>query len=117
MRTTHILFTVGIATAGVNPTVQFDTLPECEGGPNRVEGPPPGPPNGQPACRAKPPLTVQAATIVGVTIFPAVSEIKVGDTAEFQMHFSCRPQTGYHLRSFLHFVERPIRRGQLTIQR
>jgi len=64
MRTTHILFTVGIVflfsgcagrpngavvtpeppqttitaepTAGVNPTVQFDTLPECEGGPNRV---------------------------------------------------------------------------------
>ena len=122
MRTTHILFTVGIVflfsgcagrpngavvtpeppqttitaepTAGVNPTVQFDTLPECEGGPNRVEGPPPGPPNGQPVCRAKPPLTVQAAKIVGVTIFPAVSEIKVGDTAEFQMHIQLSPPNG-----------------------
>jgi hypothetical protein len=137
MRTTHILFTVGIVfllsacaglrngspsgvtaptgvasetpqtptpaeqapgpaelTTGANPTAQYDNLPECEGGPNRVSGPPPGPPNGQPACRAKPPVKVEAAKIIGITIFPDVREIRVGDTVAFQLHIQLSPPGG-----------------------
>lgn len=79
-------------TAGA--TARFDNLPECEGGLNRVGGPPPGPPNGQPVCRAKPPVQVQAAKIIGVTILPDVREVKVGDTVEFQMHIQLSPPGG-----------------------
>jgi hypothetical protein len=81
-------------TAGAKPIARFDNLPECEGGPNRVWGPPPGPPNGQPACRAKPTAIVQAAKIIGLTIFPEVSEIKVGDTVDFQMRIQLSPAEG-----------------------
>ena len=76
-------------TAGA--TARFDNLPECEGGPNRVGGPPPGPPNGQPVCRAKPPVQVATAKIIGVTILPDVREIKVGDTVEFQIQIQLSP--------------------------
>ena len=81
-------------TAGAKPTARFDNLPECEGGPNRVSGPPPGPPNGQPVCRAKPTAEFKAAKIIGLTILPDVSEIKVGDTVEFQMQIQLSPPGG-----------------------
>jgi hypothetical protein len=79
-------------TAGA--TARFDNLPECEGGPNRVSGPPPGPPNGQPVCRAKPTAEVQAAKIIGLTILPDVSEIKVGDTVDFRAELQLSPPGG-----------------------
>jgi hypothetical protein len=81
-------------TAGANPTAQYDNLPECEGGPNRVSGPPPGPPNGQPTCRAKPTAGGTIAKLIGVTIVPDVSEIKVGDTVDFQVRFQLDPPGG-----------------------
>lgn len=75
-------------------TAPFDNLPECEGGLNRVGGPPTGPPNGQPVCRAKPGAQVPTAKIIGLTIFPEVSEIKVGDTVEFQLRIQLSPPGG-----------------------
>ena len=75
-------------------TARFDNLPECEGGPNRVSGPPSRPPNGQPVCRAKPTAEVQAAKIVGLTILPDVSEIKVGDTVDFRAELQLSPPGG-----------------------
>lgn len=81
-------------TAGANPTARFDNLPECEGGPNRVSGPPPGPPNGQPVCRAKPTAQFEAAKISGVTIRPGMSDIKVGDTVNFQAQLQLSPPEG-----------------------
>jgi hypothetical protein len=81
-------------TAGAKPTARFDNLPECEGGPNRVSGPPPGPPNGQPVCRATPTAQVQAAKIIGLTIHPDVSEIKVGDTVDFRAELQLSPPGG-----------------------
>lgn len=82
------------ATADANPAARFDNLPECEGGPNRVSGPPPGPPNGQPVCRAKPTAEVQAAKITGLTILPDVSEIKVGDTVDLRAELQLSPPGG-----------------------
>jgi hypothetical protein len=79
-------------TAGT--TARFDNLPECEAGPNRVSGPPPGPPNGQPACRAKPTFGGEVAKLIGVTIVPDVSEIKVGDTVDLQVRFQLDPPGG-----------------------
>ena len=82
------------ATAAANPAARFDNLPECEGGPNRVSGPPPGPPNGQPVCRAKPTAEVQAAKITGLTILPDVSEIKVGDMVDLRAELQLSPPGG-----------------------
>jgi hypothetical protein len=79
-------------TAGA--TARFDNLPECEGGPNRVGGPPPGPPNGQPVCRAKPTAEFEAAKIIGLTILPDVSEITVGDTVDFRAELQLSPPGG-----------------------
>jgi hypothetical protein len=81
-------------TAGAKATARFDNLPACEGGPNRVSGPPPGPPNGQPVCRAKPTAEVKAAKIIGLTILPDVSEIKVGDTVDFRSELQLSPPGG-----------------------
>ena len=84
--------TVGVnPTAAANPTARYDNLPECERGPNRVSGPPPGPPNGQPVCRSTPTLEVQAARITGLTIRPDVSEIKVGDMVDFRAGLQLTP--------------------------
>jgi hypothetical protein len=79
-------------TAGA--TAQLDNLPECEGGPNRVSGPPTGPPNGQPVCRAKPTAEFEAAKIIGLTILPEVREIKVGDTVDFRAELQLSPPGG-----------------------
>ena len=79
-------------TAGA--TARFDNLPECEGGPNRVGGPPPGPPNRQPVCRAKPTAEFATAKIIGVTILPDVREVMLGDTIEFQMQIQLSPPGG-----------------------
>jgi len=79
-------------TAGA--TAQLDNLPECEGGPNRVGGPPTGPPNGQPVCRAKPTAEFEAAKIIGLTILPEVSEIKVGNTVDFRAELQLSPPGG-----------------------
>ena len=73
---------------------QLDNLPECEGGPNRVGGPPTGPPNGQPVCRAKPTAEFEAAKIIGLTILPEVTEIKVGDTVDFRAELQLSPPGG-----------------------
>ena len=78
MRTTHILFTAGIVFSG------------CAGHPNGSVVAPEPPQTTIPVG----PITVEAAKFVGVTIFPAVSEIKVGNTVEFQMRIQLLPPNG-----------------------
>jgi hypothetical protein len=79
MRTTHILFTVGIVFSG------------CAGRPDGSVVTPEPP---QTTTLIGPTGTVEAAKIIGVTIFPEVSEVKVGDTAKFQMHIQLSPPNG-----------------------
>jgi len=75
MRIAHILFTGGIVLSG------------CAGHPNGSVVAPEPPQTTIPVG----PITVESAKFVGVTIFPAVSEINVGNTVEFQMRIQLSP--------------------------
>ena len=78
MRIAHILFTGGIVLSG------------CAGHPNGSVVAPEPPQTTIPVG----PITVESAKFVGVTIFPAVSEINVGNTVEFQMRIQLSPPNG-----------------------